>query len=148
MTRSERLRPVLSVAEEQDRTAARALAQCRRRLQQQEARLAELEQYQADYAQRFRQGAGDGLGAARLSDYRAFLERLGEALRQQQALIESIRAECAGLERRWAAARARLDALGRVSARYHRQELMVRARREQAETDERAARGMTGRRHS
>ncbi len=138
MTRSERLQPVLSVAEEQDRAAALALARCRQRLQQQEARLAELQQYQADYARRFRQGAGDGLGAARLSDYRAFLDRLGEALRQQQALIESIRAECAGLERRWMAARMRLDALGKVSARYHRQELLERERREQAETDERS----------
>ena len=141
MTRSKRMKPVVKVAGERERNAARVLGECRRRLAEQEEKLRQLQVYREDYARQFQDAAGQGLGAARLQDYRSFLARLNEAIRQQQQVVEQQRAECARQQDRWRDTRTHAKALDKVVERYRSEEHRMASRREQHDSDERAARG-------
>ncbi len=140
MTRSKRMDPVVQVAESRERDAARQLGEWQGRLAQHEARLAELLSYRDDYARQFESTGGNGLGAQRLQDYRAFLERLNSAVRQQEDVLAHTRGEIARLRSRWLDKRTHAKALDKVVERYREDERRAAERREQNESDERANR--------
>ena len=76
-----------------------------RRVTESETKLQELERYRGEYEKQFTQRAGRGIGATDLRDYQAFLARLAEAIRQQQALVRRARAERDAERQRWQEAR-------------------------------------------
>ncbi|WJW74571.1 flagellar export protein FliJ [Thiohalobacter sp. IOR34] len=141
MSRSRRMRPVVEVADRREQQAARILGEARRRLQEEEAKLAQLIEYHADYARRLEAGSGASLSAARLQDFRLFLDRLAQAIRQQRERIERQRLDCEEKRLAWLATRSRSQALDKVVERYQREEQKAAARREQRESDEQAQHG-------
>jgi small-conductance mechanosensitive channel len=87
MSPSKRLKPVQQVAASRERNAARTMGQARQHLAQEEAKLAQLRQYHQEYLQRFAQVASQGMSANQLQEYRAFLAKLDEAVRQQEKVV-------------------------------------------------------------
>ena len=87
MTRSKRMRPVQQLAQSREQKAVQKLGQSQQHLQAQQAKLEELRAYRDQYARDFEAWGGAGLGAIRMQDYRVFLSRLGEAIRQQETAI-------------------------------------------------------------
>ncbi|MEJ2645066.1 MAG: flagellar export protein FliJ [Gammaproteobacteria bacterium] len=140
MSRSKRMQPVVRVAEDRERQAARALGEAQRRLAENESKLAELIGYREQYSQSFNTAGGVGLDARRLHDYRVFLERLGTAISQQSELVEQLRLDCERSRRRWLETRTRAQALDKVTERYQQVERKAEERLEQHDSDERALR--------
>lgn len=140
MTRATRLQPVQHLMDDAERRLASRLADLERRLTDSELKLAELQRYRCEYEQQFSRRAGQGIGATGLRDYQAFLARLAEAIRQQQAVVARALAERDTQRVRWLGAATRAKAVGHVVEQWRTEERRIADRREQRESDERAQR--------
>jgi len=127
---------VQRVVDDQERRRAEALAASERNVTENEAKLAELEAYQATYLRDFSSRAGTGMNAASARDYQAFLARLGEALRQQALAVVRAKAQRDSELRNWQGAAQRADAVGHMVKRWNAEEQRELERIEQKETDE------------
>jgi flagellar FliJ protein len=140
MKRAKRLEPVQHIVDEAQKRLAMSVAAFEKRVLDGEVKLGELERYKAEYEQSFAQRAGRGIGVMELRDYQAFLARLAEAIKQQQALVNRARADHQAERVKWQEALKRSKALGHVVERWQAEERHVTERREQRESDERAQR--------
>jgi flagellar protein FliJ len=107
----------------------------------------QLQSYRDDYL-RNSQSAG-AIDAVKLQNYRIFLDRLGEALRQQLKLLDAARAEYEKRRALWSEKRIEAESLGRAVDRFRKEERHAADQREQREGDDAAlrvslARGETG----
>lgn len=134
------LRTAQRVADEQERQRAEALAARERRVSECEAKLQELENYEAGYAREFTRRATDGMGGAGLREFQAFLGRLAEAVQQQREIVRRARAERDSDRTDWQHAAQHAEMVDRVVKRREREELREQDRQEQRESDERAQR--------
>ena len=140
MTKSKRLEPVSRVAENRERQAAIEMAEFRRFLDAQQARLDELNRYRADYAGQFESAGRQGLDAARAGDYRRILAQLGEAIAWQERRLAALRQDYERIRRHWTDSHTRSAALEKVMERYRAEERRDADRREQGVLDELAQR--------
>jgi flagellar FliJ protein len=140
MTRIKRLAPVQDVVENAEKRLAQSLAAHERRLTEAENKLAELTRYRGEYEQQYTQRVGGGIGVMELRDYQAFLARLSEAMRQQQAVVHRVRAERDAERLRWQDAARRVKAIDHVVTQWQHEEQRIADRRDQRETDERGQR--------
>ena len=140
MKRAKRLEPVQHIVDEAQKRLAMSVAAFEKRLLEGEKKLEELVRYKAEYEQGFQQRAAGGIGVMEMRDYQAFLARLAEAIKQQQALVNRARAEHEAERVKWQEALKRSKALGHVVERWQAEERHVTERREQRESDERAQR--------
>jgi flagellar FliJ protein len=140
MKRAKRLEPVQNLVDDAQRRLAQSVSTLERRVLDGEAKLNELQRYKGEYEQQFSQRAGRGIGATDLRDYQAFLARLAEAIKQQQALVNRARAEHQAERLKWQEALKKAKALGHVVDRWQAEERQVSERRDQRESDERAQR--------
>ena len=140
MKRAKRLEPVQQIVDDAQRRLALSVAAFEKRVLEGEAKLQEHQRYKGEYEQQFSQRAGRGIGATDLRDYQAFLARLAEAIRQQQALVTRARAEHQAERVKWQEALKRSKALGHVVERWQAEERHMNDRRDQRESDERAQR--------
>jgi flagellar FliJ protein len=138
--RAKRLEPVQQIVDDAQRRLALSVAAFEKRVLEGEAKLQELQRYKGEYEQQFSQRAGRGIGASDLRDYQAFLARLAEAIKQQQALVTRARAEHQAERLKWQEALKRSKALGHVVERWQAEERHMNDRRDQRESDERAQR--------
>ena len=141
MTSSKRFQPVRRVAQSREHTAARELGDSQRRMQQQEARLEELKRYHNEYLERFRDAAQVGISAPQRPDYQAFLNKLSQAIREQEKIVRFSHQECSNKKETWQQKRVRSQALGKVMERFQTAERRAEDTREQKEQDERNQRG-------
>jgi flagellar FliJ protein len=134
------MKPVQNLLDDTEKRLALGLATIERKVAEAEAKLKELERYRGDYDKQFAQRAGGGIGVTALRDYQAFLARLSEAIRQQQAVVNRAQSERDAERLRWQDAAKRAKALGHVVEQWQTEERRASDRREQRETDERAQR--------
>lgn len=147
MTRSERMDPVLKVAAHREKDAARRMGQTQQRLQQQQERLRELVGYRDEYNLKFQQTCSAGMDVKQLQEYRLFLSRLNDAIRQQQQVVAKAERELEHARNVWLGTRTRSQALDKVRERFVDAERREADRREQADLDERSTQ-QAGRRDS
>lgn len=140
MSRSERLEPIAELQRNKETKASLVLGESQRRYQAQEQRLADLEQFQREYQQRFQTLGRSGAAIERYREYRHFNDRLNVAIEQQKRLLEECRRELEHQNRYWSEISSRRRALEKVIDRFHQDEVSYAQRREQGETDERAQR--------
>lgn len=136
MTKSRRMQPVQHVARGREQEAMHKLGQSQQFLDAQKTRLEELRTYRDQYARDFAISGETGVSAIRLQDYRLFLNRLGEAVRQQEALIAQCENQHEQTRQQWVESRTHSQAIGKVVERYQAEEHVARERREQKEQDE------------
>ncbi len=134
------MKPVQRVAQNREQTAVQKLGQSRQTLDAQRARLEELCSYRNQYSASFKTTSGQGLDANRLQDYRVFLSRLNEAIRQQEAIIAQCTSQHELTRRQWVETRSHQQAIDKVIERYRSEEQKIRDRREQQEQDEHSQR--------
>jgi len=140
MKRAQRLEMVQNVVDDLERRRAEALASSERRVCESEAKLAELEGYQASYFRGFAVRAGSGIDANLARDYQAFLARLEEAIRQQTQVVTRTRAQRDSERQNWQGAAQRAEAVGQMVKRFQTEEVRAADKLEQQESDERSAR--------
>ena len=141
MTKSERLKPVQRVNESREKDAARALGHSVQSLQQQEQRLAELQQYRDEYDRQIQEMGANGLTASRLQQMQRFLHNLNLAIGQQQQIVEVARNEREQKRHSWQQAHSKTQVMDKVIERYRADELYQANKREQKENDEHALNG-------
>lgn len=139
MTRSKRFEPIQEIVASSADELARAMAEAERKVADLERQLEQLKTYRDEYMASMGDGRGP-MDAVKLQNYRRFLDRLGEAMRQQAKKIEQARAEYEKRRLLWSEKRVEAESLGRAIDRFRRQELRAADQREQREGDDAAMR--------
>jgi len=80
------------------------------------------------------------MDAVRLQNYRSFLDRLGEAMRQHVKNLDAARADYERRRQQWSEKRIEAESLGRAVERFRAEEQRAADRRDQHELDDAAIR--------
>jgi flagellar FliJ protein len=97
-------------------------------------------QYRQDYSQQLDVLMQGGLPSAQWHNYRNFLATLDGAIQQQRAIVAQAASRLDVGRNEWQHHKRRLNSFDALAERLRRQELVAGARREQRDSDERAAR--------
>jgi flagellar FliJ protein len=138
MDRSDRLMPIIKLLESRELDAAQQVGACRDNLARQRQTLAELKMFQNEYTSRFNDAVKGGIEAGIIHEYHRFLNRLNQAIRQQQKVVETANSQHESLKQQWWQQRCQTKAMDKLAERYRSQEYFEREQREQRESDEHA----------
>ena len=141
MMNSKRFEPIQEIASTSAKDLSRAMGEAGRKVADLERKLQQLQSYRDDYTKNSAQ-SGSAMDAVKLQNYRTFLDRLGDAMRQQQKLLELARAEYEKKRADWSEKRVEAESLGRVVERFRKEEQRAVDQREQREGDDAAMRVM------
>jgi flagellar FliJ protein len=139
MMRSKRFEPIREIASTSATDLSRAMAEAGRRVGELERQLEQLKTYRDEYVRNSAQASGS-IDAVRLQNYRSFLDRLGEALRQHLTKLDVARADYEKRRVAWSEKRIEAESLGRAIDRFRKEERQVAEQREQREGDDAAMR--------
>jgi len=115
------------------------MAEASRKVADLERQFEQLQAYRDEYVNNSTQSTG-AIDAVKLQNYRTFLDRLGEAMRQHVKSLEAARAEYDKRHAQWSEKRIEAESLGRAVERFRKEERRAEDRREQREGDEAAMR--------
>jgi flagellar protein FliJ len=144
MMKSKRFEPIQEIASTSAKDLSRAMGEAGRKVADLERQLEQLQSYREEYLRNSSQSDA-AIDAVRLQNYRSFLDRLGEALRQHLKSLEAARSEYERRRALWSAKRIEAESLSRVVDRFRKEEQHVADRREQREGDEAALRASLAR---
>jgi flagellar FliJ protein len=133
----ERLKPLQHVAAVRERDAAQSFGESTRRLQEEEARLEELQRYHGEYLERFRALQQQGMTVAQLLEYQAFLAKLQAAVGHQEEIVRLRQAEAARRRADWSDRRTRTRVMDRAVENLAEAEQKADERRDQKSEDDR-----------
>ena len=139
MLRSKRFEPIQAIVAAAAQQLSLTMGEAGRRVADLERQLAQLNGFRDEYASKSSGGQGT-MDVVKLQNNRAFLDRLGDVLRQHAIKLEAARSE---YERRrvvWSDKRIEAESLGRAIERFRREEHYEADQREQREGDENATR--------
>jgi flagellar FliJ protein len=139
MMRSKRFEPIQEIVASSAQDLSRAMGEAGRRVADLERQLEQLKNYRDEYVRTSTQANGS-IDAVRLQNYRTFLDRLGDAMRQHLKNIDVARAEYEKRRVAWSEKRIEAESLSRVIDRFRKEELQQAEQREQREGDEAASR--------
>lgn len=88
MTKPFPLDTLLNLAHQNNDAATRKLGKLNHQAQNAQARLSALQQYRRDYQRQFDESAKGGISPASMRNFQNFIDRLDQAIRQQQQEIE------------------------------------------------------------
>lgn len=134
------MQPVKRMATDKSDAAAKAYAEARRKFEEQQQKLEQLERYRDDYRGQRGAAGGQGMDAFRLRDYNTFVARIDGAIEHQRSLVERTEAEAARRRSEWMQVLGRARAIDKVVTRYQDEERREGERREQRASDELAQR--------
>jgi flagellar FliJ protein len=134
---SKRFKPIQRIASDKERKAAAALGDSLRSRQEAEQRLDELQRYHAEYMERYRDTVAAGATAATFRDYQVFLDKLEQAIREQQRVVEQAAAQCARSKDEWRDRHAHTKAMDNAVDRMRQRERQADDKREQNAQDDR-----------
>ena len=138
MMKSKRFEPIREIASTSAKDLSRAMGEAARKVADLERQFEQLQSYRDEYARNSQSPAA--IDAVKLQNYRSFLDRLGEALRQHQMNLDNARAEYERRRQLWSEKRIEAESLSRVVDRFRKEERHAADRREQHEGDEAAMR--------
>jgi flagellar FliJ protein len=139
MMRSKRFEPIQEMASTSATDLSRAMGEAGRRVADLERQLEQLRTYRDEYVSNSTESRG-ATDAVKLQNYRSFVDRLSEALRQQSTKLDNARAEYERRRLQWSEKRIEAESLGRVIERFRKEERHAADQREQREGDDAAMR--------
>jgi flagellar FliJ protein len=148
--KSKRFEPIRDIVSASAKDLSCAMGEAGRKVAELEGKVEQLQSYRDDYVRNSQSPAT--IDAVKLQNYRMFLDRLGDALRQQLESLSIARAEYDKRRALWSEKRIEAESLGRVVDRFRKEERHAADQREQREGDDAAlrvslaARGETGNR--
>src|ERR1700730_18127274 len=111
MMKSKRFEPIQEIAATSATNLSRAMAEAGRKVADLERQLEQLQNYRDEYVRNSTQSSG-AIDAVKLQNYRSFLDRLGEAMRQHLKSLENARAEEQRRRALWGEKRIRAEKPG------------------------------------
>ena len=139
MMKSKRFEPIQEIASNSAQDLSRAMGEAALKVADLERQLQQLQTYRDEYLRNSSQSAAS-IDAVKLQNYRSFLDRLGEALRQHLKSLDAARSEYERRRALWSEKRIEAESLGRAVDRFRKEEQHVADRREQREGDDAALR--------
>lgn len=136
--RSKRMQIVLTLAERNEQAAAQRLGQYRELVNVEKDQLRQLEEYTAQYLQTYA-ARTSGVYAQDLISYSTFIQRLGEATREQQLKLERMLHALEQIQRDWREKHQRRHSIEDLIARMRYEENELLEKRLQKELDELSA---------
>jgi len=137
--KSKRFEPIREIASSSADDLSRAMGEAARKVAELERQFQQLQSYRDEYVRKSGNGT-TAVDAVKLQNYRTFLDRLGDALRQQLTSLDLARAEYEKRRLAWSAKRIEAESLGRAVERFRKEEQHAADRREQREVDDAAMR--------
>ncbi len=131
---------LITVAQNKADSAAIKVGQLTARRGASEQKRAVLENYRDEYRARLEAAVLRGAPGSEVRNFRAFLEKLDEAVRQQESEVEFWRAQIETANGQWQHEKRSLNSFNTISARREAVVSRTYARREQKQQDEFAAR--------
>jgi flagellar export protein FliJ len=141
MMKSKRFEPIRQIASTSAKDLSRVMGEAARKVADLERQLEQLQAYRDEYVRTSAQSGGT-MDAVKLQNYRSFLDRLGDALRQHLKSLETARAEFEKRRAQWSEKRIEAETLSRVVDRFRKEEQHASDRREQREGDDAAMRSV------
>src|SRR5580692_8594512 len=139
MMKSKRFEPIQEIAWSSANELSGRMAEAARRVADLERQLAQLQAYRDEYVRNSAQSGGS-MDAVKLQNYRSFLDRLGEAMRQHVKNLDAARADYERRRQQWSEKRIEAESLGRAVERFRAEEQRAADRRDQHELDDAAIR--------
>ena len=139
MMKSKRFEPIQEIVSTSANDLSRAMSEAGRRVADLERQLDQLKTYRDEYVRTSTQSPGP-IDAVKLQNYRTFLDRLGEAMRQHLKSLETARVEYERRRTLWSEKRVEAESLNRAVERFRKEERHAADRREQHEGDDTALR--------
>lgn len=137
--KSKRFEPIREIASSSADDLSRAMGEAARKVAELERQFQQLQSYRDEYVRKSGNGT-TAVDAVKLQNYRTFLDRLGDALRQQLTSLDLARAEYEKRRLAWSAKRIEAESLGRAVERFRKEERHAADRRDQREVDDAAMR--------
>jgi flagellar FliJ protein len=137
--RGERLRPVASLAKNEETRAAHVVRKRQARQQQDSQQLEQLQAFREEYEQRLQQMSASGLPATQLADFRRFLSNLNRAVDSQRDSLTQSESALASSREQWSERAAQRAGIDTFIARHARAEERRRARADDRESSDRHA---------
>lgn len=135
MRRSQRLSVTVDLAKRREEKAAKQLAHCRLILEEEQARLTELDSYYGEYVQQFKR-LTTGLRASQLAAQRDFLEQLADTQNVQRAQIDKARRVLEEAKKVWLQEHLKHENLRDYVLRLESEEEKERDKKEQKAVDD------------
>lgn len=136
MKRSERLHIIEKLAQQREDQAAKALAQLRAQLENEQAQLDELDSYRTEYQSYLQRQGGEGLSIVQWRRTQGFIDQLSQVMRQQQEVISRFHQQESQLLQHWQRLYQRRKSLGQLVERVSLDEFIAADRAEQKAIDE------------
>lgn len=135
ISRSKRMTVVLDLAQREQGLAAKNLEAHQQQLNQEQARLQQLESYYQDYESKVG-SVQTTLRASELANNRRFLGRISEAKCQQQVQITQLRKHYEAAKQHWMTCHLKQENLVKLIERYRQEEGLAQEKSEQKQLDE------------
>ncbi|MFJ4371474.1 flagellar export protein FliJ [Pseudomonas japonica] len=135
-SRAARLAPVVEMAEDAERKAAQRLGHFQQQVNLAQAKLAELDQFRADYQQQWMQRGSQGVSGKWLVGFQRFLGQLDTAVAQQHQSLTWHQNNLDSARGTWQQAYARVEGLRKLVQRYIEEARLLEDKREQKLLDE------------
>ena len=101
MNKSTKLEPIAKIRKQQELNAGRLHGESIRQAEKQQKQLEELMTYREQYSQSFLSASQSGLSAIQMQAYRIFINRLDEAIKQQQQYVNNDQQKCEISQKEW-----------------------------------------------
>ena len=131
---------LIELAQSKTDEAARRLGQLQNAHTSAADKLQMLVEYRQEYLDQMQQQMRGGLSAAQLRNFQNFIATLDGAIAQQRALTLQADARLAHGRTDWQYTKRRLSSFDTLANRAHQQDLLILSKRDQRDSDERAAR--------
>ncbi len=132
--RTRKIDKIVALEASEEQRLGQEAGRSRQRLDEQLARLGELNAYRHSYANK--SPAGPSVSSAQWQDYQNFLQRLDGAVQAQQQIVNDCEQNLESHRQRWLAKRRRLESLERVLEKYQQQDRAYEDRLEQKALDD------------
>lgn len=140
MATSSALETLIELASQQTDEAAKRLGRAIRTGEEAEQKLQLLLQYRDDYMNRFQSSLQSGLSAAGYRNFQLFLDKLDEAIKGQQRIVQDAQRRVTRERGAWQDSERKRMSYDTLATRAQKAHDLKEARRDQKQTDEFAAR--------
>ena len=133
MKKSERMQVLVNLSQRKEDEVAKALAKDQARLQHDQQKLQELKDYASQYDQ---ERNLLGLSPYLTTNYQHFVNRLQQAIQQQDQQVKRSQQQVTMSMKRWQNARAKTKGMDWLKDKSVREELNIESKQEQKQIDE------------
>lgn len=137
MKKSQRAQLLVDIAKRKEDTIARQLAADKAKVQQDQDKLEELKEYAGQYES---ERNLLGLSAYLTTNYQHFVDRVQQAIRQQEAAVGRSQQQANMTMRGWMEAKTKTKSMDWLKEKHHKQEMLLEDKKEQRQSDEFAMR--------